>query len=183
VSKLFVLTCSWSLFVVDVRLAVVSASQDATEKPKKSRSEEEKVVRRKFIIKMLHRIEGKINRIDKRTRVIVAGLSDFLNIPKDYIFLVTCQDEIDQAIVELLFAAGSAGLTTSQIAERLQRYRVNRFFVLDRIKRLNRRFQSEVDRDFVFQHGFNWCLTRFVFNSQGLSEEEIHNTREELNIE
>jgi hypothetical protein len=70
-----------------------------------------------------------------------------------------------------------------QIAEKLQRYRVNRFFVLDGIKRLNRRFQHEVERDFVFQRGFNWCLIRFVFNSQGLSEEEIRNTKEELNIE
>jgi len=166
--------------VVDVRLAVVSASQDVVKKPKKSRSEEEKVGRRKFIIKLLHRIEGKIDRIDKRTRVIVAGLSDFLNAPKDYIFLVTCQDEIDQAIVELLFAAGSAGLTTSQIAEKLERYRVNRFFVLDRIKRLNTRFRSEVERDFVFQRGFNWCLTRFVFNSQGSSEEEIRRGKDEL---
>ena len=168
--------------MVVVRLAVVSASQDAVEKPKKSRSEEEKVGRRKFIIKILHRIEGKIDRIDKRTRVILGGLGDFLNIPKDYILLVTCQDEIDQAIVELLFAAGSAGLTTSQIADRLS-YRVNRFFVLDRIKRLNRRFRSEVERDFAFQRGFNWCLTRFVFNSQGLNEEEIRNTKEEVNIE
>lgn len=70
-----------------------------------------------------------------------------------------------------------------QIAKRLQRYRINRFFVLDRIKRLNRSFQREVERDFVFQHGFNWCLTRFVFNSQGLNEEEIRKGKEELNIE
>jgi len=168
--------------VVDVRLAATSASQDVAEKPKKSRSEEEKVGRRKFIIKMLHRIEGKINRIDKRTRVLVAGLGDFLNIPKDYILLVTCQDEIDQAIVELLFAAGSAGLTTSQIAEKLERYRVNRFFVLDRIKRLDSRFREETKRDFVFQRGFNWCLTRFVFDSQGSSGDEIRSAKEELNI-
>ena len=47
------------------------------------------------------------------------------------------------------------------------------FFVLDRPKRLNRRFQREVERDFVFQRGFNWCLTRFVFNSHGMNEEEV----------
>jgi len=54
---------------------------------------------------------------------------------------------------------------------------------LDKIKRLNRHFQSEVERDFVFQRGFNWCLTRFVFNSQGLNKEEIRDMKEELNIE
>jgi hypothetical protein len=32
-----------------------------------------------------------------------------------------------------------------------------------------------------FQRGFHWCLTRFVFNSQGLNEEEIRNTKEDKN--
>jgi len=35
---------------------------------KRRRSQAEKVRRRKYIIKMLHRLERKIDRVDKRTR-------------------------------------------------------------------------------------------------------------------
>jgi hypothetical protein len=96
--------------------------------PKKKRSQSEKVGRLKYIIQKRKDQDCRLDRIECILRTLEKGLGDFLNIPKDYIFLVTCQDEIDQAIVELLFAAGSAGLTTSQIAEKLQRYRVKRFF-------------------------------------------------------
>jgi len=59
-------------------------TMSATER-KKGRSQAEKVGRRKYMIKMLHRLEAKLDRIDKRTRVIMACLSHYMDPSQDYL--------------------------------------------------------------------------------------------------
>lgn len=143
-------------------------------KHKKQRSQAEKVGRRKYIIKLLHRLEAKIDRVDKRTRVMMASLSEYMDPGKDYLSLVVCRDEVDQAILWELSTATSAGWSTTEIAERLlPDYKLNRFQVLRRIKRMNKRLEAEMGRPVAESREHRWVMTRYVHRILGATKEEI----------
>ena len=132
-------------------------------KRKKQRSQAEKVGRRKYIIKLLHRLETKIDRVDKRTRVIMVSLSHYMDPEKDYLSMVVCRDEVDQAILWELYTATSAGWSTTEIVKRLlPEYKLNRFQVLRRIKRINKRLQAEMGRPVAESREHRWVMTRYV---------------------
>jgi len=141
---------------------------------KKGRSQAEKVGRRKYMIKMLHRLEAKVDRIDKRTRVIMASLSHYMNPSQDYLSMVVCKDEVDQAILLELSAASSAGWSTTEIAERLAPdFKLDRFQVLRRIKRMNKRLEAEMGRPIAESREHRWILTRYVQRIWGATKKEI----------
>jgi hypothetical protein len=141
---------------------------------KKQRSQAEKVGRRKYMIKMLHRLEAKVDRVDKRTRVIMASLSHYMNPSQDYLSMVVCKDEVDQAILLELSAASSAGWSTTDIAERLAPdFKLDRFQVLRRIKHMNKRLETEMSRPIAESREHRWVLTRYVHRILGATKEEI----------
>ena len=141
---------------------------------KRRRSQAEKVGRRKYIIKLLHRLEAKIDRVDKRTRVIMASLSEYMDPGKDYLSMVVCRDEVDQAILWELSTATSAGWSTTEIAERLlPEYKLDRFQVLRRIKRMNKRLEAELGRSVAESREHRWVMTRYVQRIMGATKEEI----------
>ena len=143
-------------------------------KHKRRRSQAEKVGRRKYIIKLLHRLEAKVDRVDKRTRVIMASLSEYMDPGKDYLSMVVCRDEVDQAILWELSTATSAGWSTTEISERLlPEYKLNRFQVLRRIKRMNKRLEAEMGRPIAESREHRWVLTRYVQRIWGVTKEEI----------
>jgi len=140
---------------------------------KKRRSQAEKVGRRKYIIKLLHRLENKIDRVDKRTRVMMASLSEYMDPGKDYLSMVVCGDEVDQAILWELYTASSAGWSTTEIAERLlPEYKLDRFQVLRRIKRMNKRLESEMGRPVAESREHRWVMTRYVNRIWGSTTKE-----------
>jgi len=141
---------------------------------KKGRSRAEKVGRRKYMIKMLHRLEAKVDRVDKRTRVIMASLSHYMDPSQDYLSMVVCKDEVDQAILLELSAASSAGWSTTEIAERLApEFKLDRFRVLRRIKRMNKRLEAEMRRPIAESREHRWVMTRYVHRILGATKEEI----------
>ena len=145
-------------------------------KRKKRRSQAEKVGRRKYMIKMLHRLEAKVDRVDKRTRVIMASLSHYMDPSQDYLSMVVCKDEVDQAILLELSAASSAGWSTTDIAERLvPDFKLDRFQVLRRIKRMNKRLEAEMGRPIADSREHRWVLTRYVQRIWGVTKQEIQN--------
>ena len=146
----------------------------STAKHKKRRSQAEKVGRRKYMIKLLHRLEAKVDRIDKRTRVIMASLSHYMNPSQDYLSMVVCKDEVDEAILLELSAANSAGWSTTEIAEHLApEFKLDRFRVLRRIKRMNKRLEAEMDRPMAESRDHRWILTRYVQRIWGATKEEM----------
>ena len=146
---------------------------------KRRRGQAEKVGRRKYIIKLLHRLEAKIDRVDKRTRVIMASLSHYMDPEKDYLSMVVCKDEVDQAILWELSTATSAGWSTTEIAERLlPEYKLNRFQVLRRIKRMNKRLEAEMGRPVAESREHRWVMTRYVHRILGATKEEISTAEE-----
>jgi hypothetical protein len=143
---------------------------------KKGRSQAEKVGRRKYMIRMLHRLEAKVDRVDKRTRVIMASLSHYMNPSQDYLSMVVCKDEVDQAILLELSAASSAGWSTTDIAERLApESKLNRFQILRRIKRMNKRLEAEMGRPIAESREHRWVMTRYVQRIWGVTKQEIQN--------
>jgi len=141
---------------------------------KKRRSRAEKVGRRKYMIKMLHRLEAKVDRVDKRTRVIMASLSHYMDPSQDYLSMVVCRDEVDQAILLELSAASNAGWSTTEIAERLvPDFKLNRFQILRRIKWMNKRLEHEMSKPVAESREHRWVLTRYIHRILGATKEEI----------
>jgi hypothetical protein len=91
---------------------MLESAQNGSEKAKKRRSEEEKVGRGRWIVRTLRRMEDRQKRIDRRTRMLAAGLRELFMLGEDYVSMVACQDEIDVAI---LSALREAGATTSAL--------------------------------------------------------------------
>jgi hypothetical protein len=157
---------------------IEKSSTMSTAEHKKGRSQAEKVGRRKYMIKMLHRLEAKVDRIDKRTRVIMASLSHYMNPSQDYLSMVVCNDEVDQAILLELSAASSAGWSTTDIAERLApEFKLDRFRVLRRIKRMNKRLEAEMGRPIAESREHRWILTRYVYRILGTTKEKIEEVK------
>lgn len=154
----------------------------STAKRKKQRSQAEKVGRRKYIIKMLHRLEAKVDRVDKRTRVIMASFNEYMNPGKDYLSMVVCKDEVDQAILWELSTASSAGWSTSEIAARLAPdFKLDRFQILRRIKRMNKRLEAEMGRPIAESRDHKWVLTRYVQRIWGATKQEMETGDVEVN--
>ena len=84
-------------------------AQNKEKKSKKRRSEEEKLGRRKWIIKTLKDLKKGQRIIDRRTRMLAAGLRELFILGEDYVSMVTCKDEVDKAILYALFLAEFIG--------------------------------------------------------------------------
>ena len=92
-------------------------TQNGSKNHKKRRSQEEKLGRRKWIIRTLKRHDTILKRIDRRTRMLAAGLRELLILDEDYISMVACKDIIDHAILKALREAGHTDKQTGEIAE------------------------------------------------------------------
>jgi len=90
--------------------SVTSKSEKPAPKPEKKkkrrRTRAERTGRLKYIIQLIKRIDGKIEKIDLRTRQITAGFHGISSFEADYIEKVACSDEVDAKLIELLIHAG-----------------------------------------------------------------------------
>lgn len=66
-----------------------------------------------------------MKRIDGRTRMLAAGFRELLNLDEDYVSMVACKDEVDQAIIDGFRSAGAAGKLPRDIAKDLKRFKLN----------------------------------------------------------
>ena len=79
-----------------------------------------------------------------------------------------------QAVLWELSTASSAGWSTTEIAERLRpEHKLNRFQVLRRIKRMNKRLEAEMGRPVAESREHRWVMTRYVHRILGATKEEI----------
>lgn len=98
---------------------LVDSAQKDEKKSTNGRSQEEKVVRHKWIIETLNRIEGRQKRIDRRTRMLAAGLRELFMLGEDYVSMVVCQDEVDVAILSALRESGAKGRQSGELVAQL----------------------------------------------------------------
>jgi hypothetical protein len=101
-----------------------------------------------------------------------------MNPSQDYLSMIVCKDEVDQTILLELSAASSAGWSTTEIAERLApESKLDRFQVLRRIKRMNKRLETEMGRSIAESREHQWVLTRYAHRIWGATKEEIEETK------
>ena len=103
-------------FAMETRL---EPAQNGSKKPKKRRSQEEKIREREWIIQTLKRQEVFLGRIDRRTRMLAAGLRELFMLGEDYVSMIACQDEIDVALLNALREAGATGRQSGELAAQL----------------------------------------------------------------
>jgi len=139
-------------FAMETRL---ESAQNGSKKPKKRRSQEEKIRQRKWIIQTLKRQEVVLGRIDRRTRMLAAGLRELFILGEDYVSMVACQDEIDVALLDALREAGAAGRQSGELAAQLD---IDHRRISRRIHHMNKRMGQEIGENIIEKHGHKWKL-------------------------
>jgi hypothetical protein len=133
----------------------VECAQKGAEKPQNRRSGEDKISRGRWIVRTLRRMEDRQKRIDRRTRMLAAGLRELFILGEDYVSMVACQDEIDVAILTALREAGATGRQTGELAAQLN---IDHRDVSRRIHRMNRRMKQEIGEKIIQKYGHRWKL-------------------------
>jgi len=141
-----------SVFAVETRL---ESAQNGSKEAAKRRSQEEKIGRRKWIIRALKRQEVVLRRIDRRTRMLAAGLRELFMLGEDYVSMVACQDEIDVALLNALRDAGATGRQSGELAAQLD---IDHRDISRRIDRMNKRMEQEIGENIIEKHGHKWKL-------------------------
>jgi hypothetical protein len=149
----------------------VAISDEKTAKTK--RSQADKVGKLKYLLAKDKKLDRDVAEIKLLLKVIFAGLKDTLHFEKSLIEEAACQDEIDKAILQLLFEAGAAGILPKDIASKLVEYKVARHQVTRRIVRINKRLAKELDSAVVERRGWCWAMTSFGVDAYKASEKDL----------
>jgi len=153
------------LFVTELNV------KPCSEKPRKKRSRAEKVGRLKYILQLEKRILRELEQVKLMQRTIFAGLKGFFQFEKPFIERVCCRDEVDALILQLLYQAGRPGIYPKDVAAQLKQYKITRFHVSRRLKRMNKRLQKEIGQTVAEKRGHRWALTSFAYEIWGETEE------------
>jgi hypothetical protein len=139
-------------FAMEKRL---ESAQNGSKRSRKPRFPEEKVGGRKWIIRTLKRMEDRQKRIDRRTRMLAAGLRELFILGEDYVSMVACQDKIDVAILSTLREAGATGRQSGELAVQLD---IDHRDISRRVHRMNKRMQKEIGEIILHKHGHKWKI-------------------------
>ena len=94
-------------------------------------------------------------------------------LDEDYVCMVACKDEVDDAIIDVLRSAGAAGKLPRDIARDLKRYRLNPWNVTQRIRRMNKRLDRYISKQVAEKRGLRWALTNWTFENLSATKEEM----------
>ena len=78
-------------------------------------------------------------------------------------------------ILDVLRAAGSAGLSPKTIHFKVRRYGLKYHHITRRVKRMNRRMQNEIGERVADKVGRNWALSDFMLRNWSAKTSEIKN--------
>jgi hypothetical protein len=141
--------------------------------PKTKRSQADKVGKLKYLLAKDKKLDRDVAEIKLLLRVIFAGLKDSLHFEKSLIEEAACEDEIDKAILQLLFETGAPGLLPKDIAARLAQFKIARHQVTRRIVRMNKRLSKELDSVVVERRGWCWAMTSFGVDAYKESDKDL----------
>ena len=139
----------------------------------KGRSPAEKYGRYRWIEMLQRRILDRVERMEKRQRLILKGLQHYFIFPEDYILNVIAETRLDHAVLQVLREAGPTGALPSKIAYQLRTYGIDRFKVTRRIKAMNRNLERELGYDVAEKTGHRWVLTEFITDVWDETKEEM----------
>ena len=156
-------------------VATSEAAQSVVPKPKKRRGQAEKVGRLKYIIELARQILKELNMLRTTQRYMIQGLDigGYLHFDQPYIEKVCCLDGVDKAILNELREAGAGGILPKDLAFALKEYKLDRWQVLRRIQRMNKRLDEEIAQKVAEKQGHRWALTSFAREAWSSTGEEV----------
>jgi hypothetical protein len=166
---------SWSVrFDMEASEDSVQNNANSGEKAAKTkRSQADKVGKLKYLLAKDKKLDRDVAEIKLLLRVIFAGLKDTLHFEKSLIEEAACYDEVDKAILQLLFEAGATGLLPKDIAVKLVEFKVARHQVTRRIVHMNKRLAKELDSAVVERRGWCWAMTSFGVDAYKASAKDL----------
>jgi len=145
---------------------------DTTSNVKRRRSQEQKYGKYKWLNILVRRNADEIREIKRMLRGLSYGLRHLMDFDSRYLIEMVCQDSRDQAILDVLRAAGSDGLPPKEIHARVRRYGLKYHHITRRINRMNKRMQNEIGERVADKVGRNWALSDFMFCNWSARENE-----------
>ena len=97
----------------------------------------------------------------------------------EYLVNMVCRDSRDRVILDVLRAAGPAGLSPKKIHAKVHRYGLRYHHITRRIKRMNKRMAAEIGERVADKVGRNWALSSFMLRNYGAKTNEIETEKEE----
>ena len=140
---------------------------------KRRRGPEEKYGKYKWIRMLIRLNTDEIREIKRMLRGLSHGLSHLMDFDSEYLVNMVCRDSRDQAILDVLLAAGSAGLSPKQIHAKVRRYGLKYHHITRSIKRMNKRTMNEIGERVADKVGRNWALSRFMVHNWTAKTNEI----------
>jgi len=91
-------------------------------------------------------------------------------------------DEVDRAIFDRVFTAGSLGVLPKKVAAdpALANFKLKYYEVSRRIVRMNKRVHFETGECLFEKRGHRWAVTAFGFDVWGKSKKEVEEEKEEI---
>ncbi|MBT0158947.1 hypothetical protein G4O51_03065 [Candidatus Bathyarchaeota archaeon A05DMB-2] len=148
----------------------METTENPVQNTKKKRSQSDKIGRLKYNQQLLKQTLFEVEEVKLMLRTIFAGLKSSFNFEQPLIERVVCKDEVDKAILQLLFEAGSSGLLPKDLQTRLVHFKVTRHQISRRILRMNKRLEKEFGECIAEKRGWHWALTSFAIEIWGESE-------------
>lgn len=146
---------------------------EATEKSiPKQRSQAEKVGKHKYELQVLHRLEGRMERIECMQRIIFHGLEGYFHFDRPLVEKVASESEVDLAVISLIYEVGSGGILAKDIVARLPEYGLEKHRILRIVNRVNRNVEDAFGRRIIEKRGKKWAFTSFGVEIWGKTEKE-----------
>jgi len=98
-----------------------------------------------------------------------------MDFESEYLVSMVCRDSRDRVILDVLRAAGPAGLPPKQIHAKVHRYGLKYHRITRRIKRMNKRMQNEIGERLADKVGRTWVLSSFMLRNYGAKTCEVEN--------
>ena len=149
-----------------VERLTVAREKDRREK----RSPEQKYGKYKWMRTLINRNSAELREIKRMLKGLTRGLSYMIKFDTKDLTRIACKDNRDEVLLDLLVGAGPEGLWVKTIYEQMRRYGLKYHHVTRRIKRMNRRMQSEIGHDVAVKVGRKWALSLFMLENYPLFE-------------
>jgi len=140
---------------------------------KKHRSSEEKYGKYKWMRMLIDRNTEELREIRRIVTGISRGLSYMMDFESEYLVKMVCSDSRDERILEVLLAAGPAGLSPKEIFLKVRRYGLKYHHISRRIRRMNRRMLNEIGERVADKVGRNWALSDFMLRNWSAKTSEL----------
>jgi len=125
-------------------------------------------------MKMLIRRNSKeLREIKRMLKGLSLGLSHLMDFDSEYLVNMVCRDSRDEILLDVLRAAGPNGLSPKEIHFKVRRYGLKYHHITRRIKRMNKRMQTEIGEQVADKVGRNWALSSFILRNWSAKPSEI----------